>query len=92
MKKGGLLDEVQDGGCKEDVDDGQFKEDHPAELHHLVIAEAGSVHRTQTKKKAKKRSLSTYAMSWQMTATQLATFSLSQPSRPKPMDQPPGTA
>ena len=28
-------------------------------------------------------------MSWQMTATQLATFSLSQPSRPKPMDQPP---
>ena len=41
MKKGGLLDEVQDGGCKEDVDDGQFKEDHPAELHHLVIAEAG---------------------------------------------------
>ena len=27
-------------------------------------------------------------MSWQMTATQLATFSLSQPSRPKPLLKP----
>ena len=35
------LDEVQDGGRDEDVDDGQFKEDHPAELHHLVVTEAG---------------------------------------------------
>lgn len=39
MKRGGLLDEVQDSRGKKDVDDSQFKEDHPTEFHHLVIAE-----------------------------------------------------